>query len=237
MGNRTERGEGRLSTRAPRHRMYERIETKDGSVTYRNTVVGATYRSVNGARSESKHVFLEGTRLSDRPDCWRVLELGFGTGLNFSVTLEKALVEGVNLEYVSLEPNPLPPELWLTPEEWRQPPGSEHIQGGVSLTVLPARWQEFSPKTESFHAVYHDPFGPGQAPECWEEACFRWSYEALTRDGILATFGASGAARRAMKRAGFFVGSAPGALGKREMTVASPTERPIEFAKPWKRNP
>ena len=139
--------------------MYERIETKDGSVTYRNTVVGATYRSVNGARSASKYVFLEGTRLPDRPHSWRVLELGFGTGLNFSVTLEKALQAGVNLEYVSLEPNPLPSELWLTPEEWQQPPGSEHTLGRVTLTVLQARWQEYSPNPESFHAVYHDPLG------------------------------------------------------------------------------
>lgn len=216
--------------------MYEKLETKDGSFTYRNTEVGATYRSTNGALTESRYTFLQGTRLQDRPSPWKVLELGFGTGLNFRVTAEAALAAGVELEYVSLEPAPMPTELWLVPEEWKNLTMDEPFRvGSTSLTVVNARWQNFEPPSAHFQAVYHDPFGPGQAPECWESPCYQWSLAALEKDGVLATFGASGAARRAMKEAGYLVGSLPGAPGKREMTVASASAEAINFAKPWKR--
>ena len=216
--------------------MYEKLETKDGSFTYRNNEVGATYRSTNGALTESRYTFLQGTRLQDRPSPWKVLELGFGTGLNFRVTAEAAQAIGVELEYVSLEPAPMPPELWLVPYEWKSLKMNEPLQvGSISLTVVNARWQDFEPPSAHFQAVYHDPFGPGQAPECWESSCYQWSLRALQKDGILATFGASGAARRAMKEAGYLVGSLPGAPGKREMTVASPSADAVSFAKPWKR--
>lgn len=214
------------------------IVTEDGSLTYLNTGVNATYRSVHGARSESRHVFLRGTRLERRASLWRVLELGFGTGLNFAVTLEAAVEKGVELQYVSLEPNPIPREFWLLPNRWKELSFNQSFQvENVTLTVVARRWQDYQPKTGHFDAVYHDPFGPGAAPECWEAPCFAWSYQALSKEGVLATFGASSAARRALKEAGFLVGSEPGAGGKREMTVASKSAQAIAIAKPWKRAP
>ena len=216
--------------------MFQRIVTQDGSVTYHNAQVDATYRSVHGAESESRHVFLRGTRLTRRPSPWRVLELGFGTGLSFAVTLRAAEEAGVELEFVSLEPNPLPRNLWLVPDEWKESSLNAPFRTrGVTLTVIGKKWQEFEPEAGSFQAVYHDPFGPGAAPECWQVECFGWSHQALREDGILATFGASSAARRAMKEAGFLVGSEAGAGGKREMTVASKSAQAIAEAKPWKR--
>jgi tRNA U34 5-methylaminomethyl-2-thiouridine-forming methyltransferase MnmC len=218
--------------------MLERIVTRDGSITYRNTANNVTYRSLHGAQSESHHVFLRGTRLDKRASPWRVLELGFGTGLNFKVTAQAALLRGVELLYTSLEPNPLPPELWLVPEEWHNIElDRPNKRGAVTLTVHRCKWQDQLFPSNFVEAVYHDPFGPGIAPECWSTECFRWSHRALTEKGVLATFGASTAARRAMQEAGFLVGSEPGAGGKREMTVASKTAHPIAEAKPWKRNP
>jgi tRNA U34 5-methylaminomethyl-2-thiouridine-forming methyltransferase MnmC len=216
---------------------YERIETPDGSVTYRNTEVGATYRSVHGAESESRYVFLEGTGLPDRPGPWRVLELGFGTGLNFSTTVRAAAEKGVELEYVSLEPAPLPPDHWLVDPQWHDlNPGQPLRLGTVTLTVVPDLWQDYCPPQGHFHACFHDPFGPAISPECWTADCFRWSYGALACDGVLATFGAASATRWAMKEAGFLVARLPGAKPKREMTIASKSAERIAHGKPWKRN-
>jgi tRNA U34 5-methylaminomethyl-2-thiouridine-forming methyltransferase MnmC len=216
--------------------MYELIKTKDGSLTYRNTEVGATYRSLNGAESESRYVFFEGTQLKRWPTRWRVLELGFGTGLNFAVTCREALKAGVELEYVSLESTPMPRSLWLVEEPWKDLEfGSARRIGTVQLTLVDRRWQDFTPTEGCFDACFHDPFGPGPSPECWERDCFEWSYRGLTKQGVLATFGASSGARTAMKEAGFFVGSLKGAHIKREMTVASKSEQAIAEAWPWKR--
>lgn len=212
------------------------VVTQDGSVTYLHRNINATYRSVHGAQTESRHVFLRGTRLESRPSPWRVLELGFGTGLNFATTLQAAVSQDVEMEYISLEPNPIPSALWLVPDAWKELSlGQPHKVARVTLTLVHSRWEEFQPPSEHFHAVYHDPFGPGAAPECWEPPCFHWSRQALCKDGVLATFGASSASRYALKEAGFFVGSEPGAGGKREMTVASKSVQAIASSKPWKR--
>lgn len=217
--------------------MYEALTTKDGSLTYRNTKLDVTYRSLNGAEFESRYVFLEGTGIDQKPDSWRILELGFGTGLNFAVASKAATQAGVRLEYVSLEPHPMPSELWLVDKSWKSLQFDQATtKDKMTLTILNMTWQDSELQENHFDACYHDPFGPGQAPECWSAECFLWSYRALNEQGVLATFGASSAARRAMKEVGFLVGSLPGAPGKREMTVASKSAAAIERARPWKRN-
>ena len=84
-----------------------------------------------------------------------------------------------------------------------------------------------------FDAYYHDPFAPDANPDCWTTDCFVWAKALMKPDAILATYGASSAARRAMRDAGLFVASLPGAPGKREMTIASPHREQLAHAKAW----
>lgn len=215
----------------------ELILTDDGSHTYLHPVHGASYRSTRGAATESRWVFLQGSKILERKGCWTVLELGFGTGLNFQLTAKAAEEAGAELDYVALEPEPMPSHRWLIDDEWRslkwgEPLGRERIQ----LTVHRKRWQEWAPTTQRFEALYFDPFGPAVAPDCWSEDCFSWARQTLSLDGVLATYGASSAARRAMRAAGLSVGVLPGAPGKREMTVAALRPEAISFAKAWKRS-
>lgn len=206
----------------------ERLLTRDGSVTYRHRELGVTYRSLGGARAESDHVFVQGTGLPARPGPWRVLELGFGSGLNFARTL--AHLDGRGLDYLSCEPDPLDPRLWLVPAAW-QDPAVEQL--GEVRRRLAGRWQDCQPADGYFHAYFHDPFDPRTSPDCWTTECFAWAARALTPDGVLATYGASTAARRAMSEAGLTVGVLPGAGGKREMTVASRSPAAIARARGW----
>lgn len=216
--------------------LVELVSTEDGSRTYLHPSHGASYRSLRGAATESRHVFLAGSRLLDRPSPWRVLELGFGTGLNFQLTHEAAREAGAELVYVAMEPEPMPSENWLVDPCWQGLEwGVPLLRETVTLQVHRSRWQDLNSDPGAFQALYHDPFGPSVAPECWSAECFRWGAHALSQDGILATYGASSAARHAMKAAGLYVGSLPGAPGKREMTVAALQTTAIEHAKPWKR--
>lgn len=207
----------------------ERVITGDGSPTYLHPESGASYRSLKGAATESRHVFLEGSQLLQKPGPWRVLELGFGTGLNFHTTWTAALELKRELHYESLEPALLEEKLWLADPSWK-----EHAQ--ISLTLHPRRWQDFEPPEARFDALYHDPFGPGVDPECWTPECFLWAARALKPSGVLATFGAATATRQSMQQAGLFVGVLPGAAGKREMTVASRTPEALCAARAWKRS-
>lgn len=216
---------------------WKRIETDDGSFTYAHPIHGATYRNTAGARSESEYVFLGQTKLVERKSVWKVLELGFGTGLNFELTRQAALRAKVQLQYTSLDIAPMPSDLWLTEDSWRDIPlGETTTQANTSLTLLNSKWQDWTPQTALYHAIYHDPFGPTHSPDCWTEECFRWEAQALAPDGIIATFGASSSARQALKSAGLYVGSLPGALKKRQMTVASHCPEAISHAKAWKRS-
>ena len=68
------------------------FRTLDGSFTLLNEAQHVYYHSFYGAVGESKHVFLESTRIKQLQPPWHVLELGFGTGLNFLLTADAFLM-------------------------------------------------------------------------------------------------------------------------------------------------
>ena len=72
-------------------RMKRIIEhTEDGSATLFVPELNEHYHSVKGARTESQHIFINmGLKTSTAPQP-RILEIGFGTGLNALLTLEVA---------------------------------------------------------------------------------------------------------------------------------------------------
>lgn len=86
------------------------ITTPDGSRTAHNSRFGEAYGSRHGAQSQAHHVFLEGTETHTHP-APRVLEIGFGVGVNFRATLADAQRRGVPLEYVAYEFDPAPAEV------------------------------------------------------------------------------------------------------------------------------
>lgn len=198
--------------------------TADGSATYVHPQLGCSYRSLKGARSESWHVFVQPSGLLQQPPgrSWRVLELGFGTGLNYVLTRQAALEVGVRLDYSALEPAPLAEPCWL----WGSPP---------ECLMVPQRWQECQLPEGCYDCLYHDPFGPRHSPDCWTLECFQWARQRLRKGGRLLTYGASGQARRNMRAAGLMVGVYPGAPGKREMTVAALALEDLGQARPWGR--
>jgi tRNA U34 5-methylaminomethyl-2-thiouridine-forming methyltransferase MnmC len=80
--------------------------TADGCDTLYSYRYNQTFHSTFGALAEAEHVFLKGTGLVDRLAAGqpaRVLEVGFGTGLNFFLTAQMARSIGAPLHYVSLE--------------------------------------------------------------------------------------------------------------------------------------
>ena len=86
-------------------RIIER--TEDGSATLFVPELNEHYHSVKGARTESQHIFIDmGLEASAaiRP---RVLEIGFGTGLNALLTLESAGQEKRAVHYTGIELYPL----------------------------------------------------------------------------------------------------------------------------------
>ena len=79
------------------------VVTADGSKTIFNPTVGENYHSKHGALQESKHVFVEsGLRFfleNNSQTEVSVLEVGFGTGLNFLLSAQHCLENKIALNY------------------------------------------------------------------------------------------------------------------------------------------
>lgn len=75
--------------------------------------------------------------------------------------------------------------------------------------------------TQPFDFVLHDPFSPESNPHGWTRDLFSTISAFASENAVLTTYSAATSARAAMAVAGWSIARAPGALGKREMTVAS----------------
>ena len=220
------------------------VETADGSKTLFCPIHQQTYHSIHGALTESRHVFIEGaelaTRLSVSSDL-DILEIGFGTGLNYLLTVQQADKTGVSLHYTALERRILPASLLEKLDYGTLLDCTEHsklllrhlsscdLAGGGRTPVFPykntslqlykhidALFADCSPR---FDIVYHDGFSPDCNAELWSCDVIGNLYSQLRQGGTLVTYSAKGDVRRAMLRAGFLVTRLPGPPGKREMLV------------------
>jgi len=223
------------------------ITTADGSRTLYDVQKDIHFRSLDGARSESAYVFYQGSGLPTQPAPYTILELGLGTGLNLLFTLDqlaKSAPEAA-VDYHVVESDALSPEIFLDLEHTRwlhDPRWNDLLAQGLSqlqaraeiltlaykqarITIYPQRWQAtVLPAELQVQAIYHDPFGPEDNPDCWTVDCFRWSSQHLSDQGRLVTYAASTQMRRAMVQAGLVIASLPGSGRKREMTVAARQE-------------
>jgi tRNA U34 5-methylaminomethyl-2-thiouridine-forming methyltransferase MnmC len=212
-------------------------QTKDGSTTLFVPELNEHYHSVHGALQESLHVFikmgLEATL--ERQPSVRLLEVGFGTGLNALLTLQHTLISGADVHYDTLEKYPLTPQVVaqlqfnrfiLNPElldffnplhtaPWEQPVS---ITPHFTLRKLETDLEAFAPAPESYDLIYFDAFAPEKQPHLWTDAIFQKMYDCLAPGGTLVTYCAKGSFKRSLKAAGFTVEALPGPPGKREMT-------------------
>lgn len=218
--------------------------TADGSKTLYSERYGQSYHSHRGALSEAKHVFLEASGVAARLRAGqptRVLEVGFGTGLNFLVTADLALRADASLHYCALERSLLSlADLSslgyrdvLSQEELfdafleglpKEPPAGRYRLSLYPTVTLELLLGEATAQTLDgrFDAVYHDAFSPDSNPELWSEGFLRGLYASMASHAVLSSYCVKGTVRRRLQELGFAVRKRPGpAGGKREMMVAA----------------
>src|SRR5690606_2826340 len=77
---------------------------------------------------------------------------------------------------------------------------------------------------ETYDFFFHDAFSPGVNPELWTPAVFTHLASIAKPEAVLTTYCAASSARAAMAVSGWKLCRKQGALGKREMTMASLSE-------------
>lgn len=224
------------------------VLTADGSPTLFSEAYGQTYHSKHGALAESRHVFLEQSGAEDLLQKNRtatILEVGFGTGLNFFLTAATAVKYDATLRFISLDKELLPAEVIQSfaeylPEEIafaarqyselreKLPENPDPrtytftLSDHIELTVILGNAEDISLDDYQVDIVYLDSFSPKENPELWTAGFFSKLRKALFSDGVLVTYSVSGAVRRALSESGFDVTRIPGPPGgKREMLRAN----------------
>jgi tRNA U34 5-methylaminomethyl-2-thiouridine-forming methyltransferase MnmC len=218
--------------------MISLLKTQDGSHTVFSGEFNESYHSKYGAVQESRHVFIEAGLFfkSIQQREIKILEMGFGTGLNALLTFLEAARLGLAIRYEAVEAYPLPvefhgqlnyPELLgneqltevfqqIHQAEWEK---EIPISDPFCLLKHRERFEEFEPST-GFDLVYFDAFAPTVQPELWSLEMMRKMFAALKPGGLMVSYCAKGAFKRALKDAGFKVEALQGPPGKREMTRA-----------------
>ena len=214
-------------------------ETADGSQTIYNALVGEHYHSRHGALQESRHVFLQSglsffLERNEVKDA-NILEMGFGTGLNFLLTADYALEKQIKIHYTGIEAYPLPLEMisktgyddYVRTDTWNsfleQYSSSfnnpVHLSAYCTFEVAQRTLMNFS-TDRLFDVIYFDAFAAIHQPEMWTNEALAHICSFLKHGGVFVTYAITGNLKRSMKALGCTIEKAPGAPGKREMLRA-----------------
>jgi tRNA U34 5-methylaminomethyl-2-thiouridine-forming methyltransferase MnmC len=217
------------------------ITTADGSHSLLNTSLQETYHSVHGAIQESKHVFIRRgleyflTGNPTKRDV-RILEIGFGTGLNALLTALYAGQTQIQVHYQSWEAFPLPEDIY-----GKLNYSAALDSGSLFLQLHEAAWNSEVTLTDTFtlekkigdvmtddmksgspfDIIFYDAFAPSKQPELWTPDVLKKVTDTLAPGGVWVTYCAKGQLRRDLKSLALRVESLPGPPGKREMLRAT----------------
>jgi tRNA 5-methylaminomethyl-2-thiouridine biosynthesis bifunctional protein len=211
----------------------------------RSLAYADVYFSAQDPAGEVQTVFIDANDLPARFRTARrfsIGETGFGTGLNFSLTLDawrRHAPRGAFLSYLSVEAHP------LTPSDL-----ARSLQGlGIPQTDIRRLLEQYPPSVTGLHRLHFpeervaltlvygdatpslaqvrgfvdawflDGFAPSRNPEMWNLALFRQLARLSTNGTTFGTFTAAGQVRRDLEEVGFSVKKAPGFGGKRERSL------------------
>ena len=199
------------------------------------------YRSELGGLSQAREVFLQGCGLPQAwggASQWRILETGFGLGLNFLVTWDAWRRDPARprlLHFVSIEawpasaedllhsyaahPELLPLARQLHAQWWGLLPGWHRLvfeDGQLVLTLCigeagsMVREMAFAADT-----VYLDGFSPERNPDIWSTHTMKAVARCCRRGTSVATWTVARGVRDALKQAGFVMQKTEGVPPKR----------------------
>lgn len=212
----------------------ELIHTADGSHTIYVPELNEHYHSVNGAVTESKHVYCNNGFSYHPAENPVVFEAGFGTGLNCLVTALQAELTARPVYYITLEKYPLA-ERFVEKLNY----GNLFNEKGMELfrKIHESSWEVPVQITPYFmllkikddltrtgwrlpqmvDVIYFDAFGPDKQPEMWTAEIFTRIYAYTSPGGVIVTYSAKGEVKRRLQQAGFQTEKLPGPPGKKEM--------------------
>ncbi|MGZ5269972.1 MAG: tRNA (5-methylaminomethyl-2-thiouridine)(34)-methyltransferase MnmD [Ramlibacter sp.] len=203
---------------------------------------GDIYRSAAGGLAQARHVFLAGCGLPQAwagQHHWRILETGFGLGLNF-LAAWRAWKDDPHrpqlLHFVSVEAFPVAaddllrsvrphPELQplaadLAAQWWGLVPGVHRLvfEGGRVVLTLGIGDARSALQEQDFQAdaLFLDGFDPARNPAMWDLPLLKAVARLCRRGAAVATWTVAAAVRHDLAQCGFVADKAPGLPPKRD---------------------
>lgn len=213
--------------------------TADGSNTLFNETIGEHYHSAHGALQESKHVFINAglkyaIEQNDAKDI-SILEVGFGTGLNFILSFSHCEEQAIRLNYTGIEAYPLTREIlektnyseYVSGDLWKKfidnydlaINNTQPLSSHCDLQIAHTKLDKFN-TDKRFDVVYYDAFSVQHQPAMWTDEIIAHTCNLIEPGGVFVSYAITGKLKRAVKACGFTIEKLPGAPGKREMLRA-----------------
>lgn len=209
--------------------------TEDGSHTIFVKGLEESYHSSHGAIQESMHIFIN-QGLKDHPfKNIRILETGFGTGLNAFLSCQFAKDHKLHIFYHSVEKYPLykteynalnyheliPGSKASSLREMHEAPWEKDIELSAHF-ILHKELSDFRTMKPAgtFDLIFFDAFAPEKQPDLWSQEVFTKIYQLCNPGALLITYSSKGDVRRALQASSFKVEKVPGPPGKREIVRA-----------------
>lgn len=212
------------------------VQTADGSQTLFSERHNAHYHSLNGALQESLHIFVKNGYEYLSCDAINVLEVGFGTGLNATLTASKAVDLKRNTRYTGIDLYPVEEDI-LTKlnydsilskaesETWKKIRSAkwgveERVNEFFLLNKVQCDLIEMNLQNE-YDLIYFDAFAPDDQPEMWTASIFEKIFHATSNGGVLVTYCSKGVVKQALRAVGYKLERLAGPPGKRHMIRAT----------------
>lgn len=185
--------------------MIQIERTADGSQTLFVPELNEHYHSVKGALTESRHIFIDMGLKHSAASSPKILEIGFGTGLNAFLSLLEAERDKRPIHFTTIENRPLDENVirsltypeQISPEHQadyytlhRAPWNADvRITPCFTLHKILGDFTRHMPE-KNFDVVYFDAFAPEKQPEMWTPTLFfqslpadvpRWNTHYLLR--------------------------------------------------------
>lgn len=214
------------------------IETQDGSHSLYVPDLNETYHSFHGAIQESQHVFIRmGLHYYldlHRTNKLKILEIGFGTGLNALLTFKDLVPKKLKTWYDTIEPYPIDENIWSKLNYVEQLEMTENgdvfehmhkcdwdtkteLTEGYLFTKFKSTLEDINLVENHYDVVYFDAFAPSKQPDLWKPELLDKVIDSLKEEGVFVTYCAQGQFKRDIKETGLIIETLPGPPGKKEM--------------------
>ncbi|MEJ5267272.1 MAG: tRNA (5-methylaminomethyl-2-thiouridine)(34)-methyltransferase MnmD [Bacteroidales bacterium] len=212
--------------------MDDLIQTSDGSYTLFSERFNQHFHSINGAKTESLHIYINLGLKNFKNSKISILEIGYGTGLNAILTYLHNTDLNNLIFYHGIDNNIIPKHSFdkifsfITNNDdeiekfYLSGTQDVYISDDFLLHKELIDFNKFIP-TKNYDIIYFDAFSPEVQPDMWSYANLGKIINSLNQGGIFVTYCVQGKIKQTLRDFGLNVKRYPGPPGKRHVLRAT----------------